>query len=113
MHAYPSHESVYRERCEEIAPQTQVHQEQQRTHQVNPALTSSQFILQDLPQHPQTSLSQSSLSLLKVPYPNLTLTLALIYVDRLKAVRGGCIDLNSLDVSTDTDSIFQSFNRFF
>ncbi|CAO3567684.1 unnamed protein product [Mortierella alpina] len=85
VHAYPSHETVYREKCEEIAPQTQVHQEQQRTHQVNPALTSSHFISQDLSQHPQTSLSQSSLSLLKVPYPNLTLTLALIYVDRLKA----------------------------
>ncbi|KAF9987049.1 hypothetical protein BGZ75_001088 [Mortierella antarctica] len=85
LDAYPPQDSVYRERYEEIDPQTYAYQEQQRSHQFNSALPSSQFPSQDLPKYPQTSQSQSSLSLLKIPHPNLTLTLALIYVDRLKA----------------------------
>lgn len=58
-----------------------------------PSPTSPSFLVRHDPSRPSSTKVKTS-PLLKIPYPNLTLTLALIYVDRLKAVSG--FDLSKL-----------------
>lgn len=58
-----------------------------------PSPTSPSFFVRHNTSQPSSTKAKIS-PLLKIPYPNLTLTLALIYVDRLKAVSD--FDLSSL-----------------
>ncbi|KAG0202820.1 hypothetical protein BGX28_004769 [Mortierella sp. GBA30] len=78
----PSYNSGYREGNRGFESQPQ----QQHYGGTSPILAAQQFPPHDQPHHSNSVPAvRSAPCFLKVPYPNLTLTLALIYVDRLKA----------------------------